>query len=264
MAFAVEGSWRTAGVCVRQDDGQLSGRVFAEREDDVDSIARQTARILSLDVDGRQFGAVGQRDPVVADLQRRYPGLRPVCFYSPYEAAVWAILSQRIQMRQAAAIKARLSETLGDLVDIHGQPMRAFPGPEKLVDLQEFAGLFANKASQLRALASAALAGELDWAHLRSRPEAEALTALQRLPGVGPFSAELILLRGAGHPDELTLVEPRFRDAVTRAYQLDHSVTDDELRVISEAWRPYRTWVTFLLRQDGALSSSGAGRHRLR
>jgi DNA-3-methyladenine glycosylase II len=84
---------------------------------------------------------------------------------------------------------------------------------------------------------------------LRSQPEDEALNRLRQLAGIGPFSSELILLRGAGHPDYLTLLEPRFRHAVARAYRLDHLPTDDDLRRISEPWRPYRMWVTFLLRQ---------------
>lgn len=48
-----------------------------------------------LDVDGRGFLEVAQRDPVVGGLQRRYPGLRPVCSYSPYEAAAWSIMGNR-------------------------------------------------------------------------------------------------------------------------------------------------------------------------
>ena len=47
------------------------------------AIRDQVARILSLDVDGSGFAAVGTADPVVAGLQRRYPGLRPVSFWSP-------------------------------------------------------------------------------------------------------------------------------------------------------------------------------------
>ncbi len=51
-------------------------------------------RILCLDIDGRGFGAIASRDPVVGALQRRYPGLRPVLFYTPYVAAAWAIIGQ--------------------------------------------------------------------------------------------------------------------------------------------------------------------------
>src|SRR5205085_2118872 len=141
-------------------------------------------------------------------------------------------------------------QSFGDLVRIHGQPMRAFPSPRVLADLQEFPGLFGNKLANLREIGRAALAGNLDAAFLRSQPDAQALALLQALPGIGPFSAQLILLRGAGHPDFLTFEEPRFRHAVTRAYGLDHEASDDDLRRISEPWRPYRTWMTFLLRQE--------------
>jgi DNA-3-methyladenine glycosylase II len=127
--------------------------------------------------------------------------------------------------------------------------MRAFPGPQVLVGVQEFAGLFGSKVANLRAVADAAVAGDLNSAYLRSLPDAQALASLEALPGIGPFSSQLILLRGAGHPDFLTFEEPLFRQAVTRAYGLDHTASDDDLRRISEAWRPYRSWVTFLLRQ---------------
>jgi DNA-3-methyladenine glycosylase II len=247
MAFAVEGSWAAAGVCVRETIGKIEGRVYGNV--DAQAVKGQVARILSLDVDGRAFEEVGKRDQVVAELQRRYRGLRPVCFYSTYEAAVWAVLSQRVQMRQAARVKDRMREALGETVDIHGEPMRAFPAPQVLLELTTFEGLFGNKLGHPHAVAHAALAGDLDAVQLRSLPEAAALKELQALPGIGPFSSELILLRGAGHPDYLTLVEPRFRRAVEIAYQLDHAPTDDDLRHISDKWPPYRMWVTFLLRQ---------------
>jgi DNA-3-methyladenine glycosylase II len=247
MAFSTDGSWQSVGVCLRDGAGVISAEVYGDA--DVERLSQQVARVLSLDVDGRGFAALGERDPVVADLQRRYPGLRPVCFYSPYEAAVWAILSQRVQMGQAARVKERMREALGDVVSVHGQAERAFPGPRALLELGDFPGLFGDKARRLNSVARAALDGDLDAAYLRSLPDARALAHLRRVPGIGPFGAELILLRGAGHPDYLTLVERRFRSAVERAYGLDHTPTDNDLQRISELWRPYRTWVTFLLRQ---------------
>jgi DNA-3-methyladenine glycosylase II len=250
MAFSVEGSWQPAGVCLRQCDSSVTADVFSDV--DVQAVRQQTARVLSLDVDGRGLRDVAIRDPVAARLLEQFPGLRPVCFYSAYEAGVWAILSHRIQMRQASAIKARLAESFGATVSIHGQPMRAFPSPRTLVDLREFPGLTAPKPARIAALAAAAVAGDLDAATLRALPDADALARLQTLPGIGPFSSELILLRGAGHPDYLTLHEPRFRRAVAEAYGLHHEPSDADLQRISEAWRPYRMWITFLLRQAAA------------
>ena len=48
----------------------------------------------------------------------------------------------------------------------------------------------------------------------------EALLELRDLPGVGAFSSELILVRGAGAPDVLPAAEPRVRAAVRLAYGL--------------------------------------------
>jgi DNA-3-methyladenine glycosylase II len=247
MAFPVEGSWTTAGVCVREVDAAINGEVYGDADPEI--VKRQTARILSLNVDGRGYAEVGVRDPVAGKLQCQYPGLRPVCFYSPYEAAVWAIISHRIQLAQAAVVKTRMAERLGETISIHGQPMRAFPGPQLLQTLDAFPGLFGRKPANLQAIARAALAGELEAAYLRWLRDEDALARLEELPGIGPFSSQLILLRGAGHPDFLTLEEPRFRHAVREAYGFDHEPTNEDLRRVSEAWRPYRMWITFLLRQ---------------
>ena len=101
-----------------------------------------------------------------------------------------------------------------------------------------------------RALGRSALEGRLDATWLRSLPAEQALVELEALPGLGPFSAELVLLRGAGHPDCLPSHESRLLRAVQRAYGLPQTPTVAELGRLAEAWRPYRTWVCFLLRAE--------------
>lgn len=81
LAFVPDGEEAAAGVCLRQPDGVVVGEVFGEA--DPDAVREQVARILSLDVDGSGFPEVGRRDPVVGELQGRWPGLRPVGFFSP-------------------------------------------------------------------------------------------------------------------------------------------------------------------------------------
>ena len=152
--------------------------------------------MLCLDVDGTGFTALGEHDRVVRALQRRFPGLRPVLFYTPYEAAAWTIISQRIRMTQAATIKARLGNELGE----HG----AFPAPARLAQLSApQPGLTTRKIDQLQTLAAAAEDGALSRQRLRAMTYQDGLAHLQQLPGIGPFSAELILIRGVGHPDAL-------------------------------------------------------------
>ena len=249
LAFFADGlaeEERVAGVSVRQRGGVVFGEVFGEA--DVGVVRRQVARILSLDVDGRGFPEVGVRDPVVGALRRRYPGLRPVCFHSPYEAAAWAIIGHRVRIVQAAKVRARMAEELGPKVRVEDRTEHAFPSPSRLAELEEFPGLTETKIERLKHLARAASTGDLEADVLRSLPADEALSRLQELPGIGPFSAELILLRGTGEPDHLPTQEPRLALAVAKAYGLEETPDIEESREISENWRPYRTWVALHLR----------------
>ncbi len=214
----------------------------------VAEVRPQVERILSLDVDGSGFPAVGERDPVVGQVQRRYPGLRPVGFWSPYEAAAWTIIGHRIRITQAAAIKARMAERLGEPVSFGGRVVHAFPAPKRLAELGTFPGLSGRKPEWLRSVAQAALDGQLDAARLRAMPAEEALADLKKLPGIGDFSAGLTLLRGANAPDAVPGAEPRLARAIALAYGLPGPATADQIQQISENWRPYRTWVTLLLR----------------
>ena len=89
--------------------------------------------------------------------------------------------------------------------------------------------------------------GQLDGAHLRSLEPTRALDQLQGLPGIGPFGAELILIRGATHPDLFPTHERRLHQEIAHAYKLpDRSLAT--LRSVADRWRPYRSWVALLLR----------------
>jgi DNA-3-methyladenine glycosylase II len=251
LAFPVEGSWETVGVRVRQDGGDVTADVVSPASPEAElmtAVRAQVERILSLDVDGSDFLAVGERDPVAGRLQQRYPGLRPVGFWSPYEAAAWTIIGHRIRIRQAAAIKARMARQLGEPVSFGDRVVHAFPSPARLAGLDSFPGLAGRKPEWLRSVAVEALDGQLDAARLRGLPRETALKELKKLPGIGDFSAGLILLRGAGDPDAIAYHEPRLALAVADAYGLPGPATPGQLAEISENWRPYRTWVTLLLR----------------
>jgi DNA-3-methyladenine glycosylase II len=211
-------------------------------------VERHAARVLSLDVDGSGLAEVGERDPVIGRLLAEAEGRRPVCFGTPFEAAVWAVLSQRVSMAQAARVKDALATSLGTRMEIGGVEVIAFPGPAALLSIESFEGVWDSKLERIRALAAAAAVGDLDPARLRGFDLDEALAHLQSLPGIGPFGAMLVLARGAGHPDVPPPTLRRFRAAVAAAYGLDNEPGEAKLAELSEAWRPYRAWVTWLLR----------------
>jgi DNA-3-methyladenine glycosylase II len=227
--FRVERDWSRAAVEVVQQGDEA--RVVVTGDGDLGAAATQACRFLSLDVDARGWPDVGRRDPVIADAQERLPGLRPCGFHSPYEAAAWAVLSQRLRIVQAAHLRDTLVRRHGD--------DGAFPAPDALRTLD--LDLPGRKAEYLRAVAEAALDGRLDGAALRAVEPEEAVATVQEVKGLGPFAAELVVLRGANAPDGLPTHERRLDDEVTERY-------GRPVAEVSQRWRPFRTWAAVHLR----------------
>lgn len=252
LAFCVDGEGysRQAGVAVTQDaGGSVHGEVIGDA--DLESVRAQVARVLSLDHDAREFVRIGERDPVMARLLEAAPGLRPPVFYSPYEAAIWSVLSARRPARQMAQVRRRLSEQHGAVFDVAGERMAALPTPAQMLGVNAFPGIPEVKLQRMHGVAEAAQRGELDVDRIRSMPPEEAMQDLQRLDGIGPFYSSLIVIRATGHTDVLPENEPKALALAGRLYHLGHDAGPEEMRAIAEQWRPFRTWATVLLRAAG-------------
>jgi hypothetical protein len=222
----------------------------------------KVCRFLALDVDGRGWPQAGRRDPVIAGAQARLPGLRPCGFHSPYEAAAWSVLAQRLRIVQAARLRA-------ELIAGHGED-GAFPAPRALA--RAGLDLPGRKGEYLRAVAEAALDGLLDGAALRAVDPGQAVQRVQQVKGLGPFAAELVGPTAPGppstcvrcassaparssaaeppvRPDTLSDAEPRVPaarcSATTRRRGLPSSASTSRRSPIgtrrsSPSWRPAR------------------------
>jgi DNA-3-methyladenine glycosylase II len=219
--FCAEGDWRRAEAEVTQ--AGETARVVLAGDGDLDAAAGQVCRFLALDVDGRGWPQVGRRDPVIAGAQARLPGLRPCGFHSPYEAAAWSVLAQRLRIVQAARLRA-------ELIARHGQD-GAFPPPHTLA--RAGLDLPGRKGEYLRAVAEAALDGLLDGAALRALDADDAVQRVQQVKGLGPFAAELVVVRGANAPDALPHHERRLDAEIAEQYGPGRTLAE-----VSQAWRP--------------------------
>jgi DNA-3-methyladenine glycosylase II len=233
--FLSEYDWTPAEAVVTQDSNQA--RIEATGDGNLDAAIGQVARFLSLDVDASAWPEIGQRDPVIAAAQAALPGFRPCGFHSPYEAACWAVLSQRTRVPEAARLRR-------ELIAAHGVG-GAIPAPAVLS--REIAlghvELPGRKAEYLAAVAEAAVEGALTGPHLRSLPEETAREQLLAITGIGPFATDLILIRGTNSTDVLPHAERRLDQEITHLYGSNATLSG-----VSETWRPFRSWAAVHLR----------------
>jgi DNA-3-methyladenine glycosylase II len=245
LAFPLDGDFTPVGVALRFAGGRLQGEVAGTSRSD--AVATQVGRIFSLDVDGSGYPELGRRDSALGKVMAALPGLRPVCFTSPYETAAWAILSARISMAQAARLQDQLIAEHGQRLTVAGGEVRSFPRPEALLELGELPGLPAEKANRLRGVARAALEGRLDPDRLRSLGNEAGPESLLAIRGIGPFWSSGIYLRGCGIADVFP-DEPLSIAALGNLHGLGDRPDPAAVAEMTARYAPYRMWVCFLLR----------------
>ena len=250
LAFAADESGLGAGVVVHQAEpgGPVTGAIHSDA--DPAGVARQVARILSLDVDAGPWEDLGDRDEVLGALQERFAGLRPVLFHSPYEAASWAVISARWGRVQATRARDAIAAAHGHTFKLAGEVLSAWPSPQRLLealDAERVTGLPGEKLRRLHGVATAAAAGELDAERLHALGPEAAEDAVGELRGFGPFYRSLVVVRSVGFTDALAADEPRSRRAAAQLHGLA-ALEPDAFAALAEGWRPFRTWATVLLR----------------
>lgn len=245
MTFPVEDWSGSVAVTLKQSaKDKLEVTVYGSGNADV--ALQQALAAMSLDEDGSGWEAVGKKDTFILELQKKYHYMRPTLFHSAYEAAAAFIIGHRITIAQARKVRATVAEEHGEKITVGNETFAAFPAPDVLLTIDSIKGLNETKITRLHAVAQAALDGKLSREHLRSLPEAEALTELETLPGIGAFFSQGILYRGVGIKDGFTKDDMTFH-AIKTAYNLPEDASVESMVAIADKWQPYRMWAIVLL-----------------
>jgi len=176
-------------------------------------------------------------DPVMGSLITRHedPPLRSRGRL--FETLVRAIVGQQISAKAADAVWGRFLTTVS-VVE-----------PEAVlscsVEALRKAGLSGRKVEYIRTLAEQGdWLQSVDW---RTLEDAEVKKHLCGLRGVGPWTAEMMLIFSLLRPDILPLGDVGVVRSMERHYADGASLTEDKLTAIAEIWRPYRTVAVWYL-----------------
>ena len=119
------------------------------------------------------------------------------------------------------------------------------PSPSELLaadpQVLRDSGFSARKGQTLRALAERFVDGRLSDEALSRMTDDEVEAALTEVPGIGPWSAHGFLLVALDRPDVFLSGDIALRRAIQKAYGIDHVPTEDEMKQLSDRWRPYRS-----------------------
>jgi DNA-3-methyladenine glycosylase II len=157
-----------------------------------------------------------------------------------------AIVSQQVSTASAAAIWARV-EALGPV-----EPARILDHDDATL---RACGLSRQKIAYARAIAG----GGVDFAALRSMPDAAVVAELTRLKGIGIWTAEIYAMFCLGRADVFAPGDLALRDAAHRLFELEARPGEKQLRTMAEAWSPWRAVAARLLWQYYRVSRNREG-----
>ena len=230
---------RTASRIVRQPD-PAKPLLFVAGQRRPEGDARWAEQVLGTTAAAPVIG-----DPVIAGLAARFPGMRPTGSPSLYDGVIGAIVGQSISVKAAAVTERRLAALFNEPVELLGRAFWPLPSAAQVAAadpaLVRTSGVTQRRADALVAIARLAVDGALPSPEdCRADPD-EAARRILALPLVGRWTAESILLWGVASPDRYPTGDVALLRAARLAYG-QPGMTMRELDVLSELWRPGRSW----------------------
>ncbi len=151
-----------------------------------------------------------------------------------FTALLDAIVSQQISVAAAAAIWGRMKDA-------------KLTGPRKIIwasdDELRACGLSGQKIRYARALAEA----RIDYKALRNAPSDEVIATLVKVPGIGPWTAEIYAMFSLGHADVFPPGDLALQEAARVLFDLPARPSEREFRQIAADWAPWRAVAARLL-----------------
>ncbi|MBK1785664.1 DNA-3-methyladenine glycosylase 2 [Prauserella cavernicola] len=223
---------------------------------DLGNAVARVRRLLDLDADPEAVTQVLGADPALAPLVATTPGIRVPGAVDGTELVLRAMLGQQVSVAAARTAAGRLATELGEPMPgaSDGEPGLLFPTAATIAEhgTDVLRGPRA-RIEAIRAVAEAIATGDLDVHVGRDAPDLRA--ELLAAPGIGPWTADYVLMRVLGQPDVLLGGDLVVRKGAA-ALGLDDTAAG--LAEHAQAWRPWRSYAgMYLWRASAATTTKG-------
>ncbi|AMO54775.1 DNA-3-methyladenine glycosylase 2 family protein [Endozoicomonas montiporae] len=195
-------------------------------------VSKKIRKMFDLDSDPLMLTERLAKDPILDSLNRQSPGLRLTGMWDPFEAAITTILGQLVSLKHARLLVNQLVSSYGEKVvhPVDKSDIRLFPTPEILAncDLARLKTTGKRKES-IRTLSKLVVSGAINLSPYQCTEVLK--QQLLKIPGIGPWTAEYILLRGFNDTDAF----PSSDLVIRRALEKHKDIDPEQVR----PWRGY-------------------------
>ena len=214
----------------------------------VSAVLSQVSRLLGIDQELAPFYQMALKDPALTSIAQGLWGLHIPQTTSVWEALVLAILGQQVSAHMARILRTLLVQTYGHSIKDSGSTYHTFPSPEILMEagtkgLQSIK-LSSKKAKYIIDIASMVASRELNLERLRALSDEEVIRTITSIHGVGPWTAQWLLIRGLCRPDAFPHEDLALRRAIVNLLKDANLFRPKETLKHSRQWSPFRSYVT--------------------
>ena len=204
---------------------------------------------FDLDQDLAGFYIMAAQDKILQNLAYRYTGLRMICIPDLFEALVWAIIGQQIQLTYAYTLKKNLVEQFGECITIEGTNYWHFPSYQKIAGL-DVDGLrkythTSKKANYIIGIANAMMEGELTKETLLIKQNCRDF--ILKYKGIGPWTAEYVMMKCLHFPSAFPISDVGLHLALKQQLGLERKPTINEIKELAVNWEGWQAYAVFYL-----------------
>ncbi|NRD77351.1 DNA-3-methyladenine glycosylase 2 family protein [Bacillus sp. BRMEA1] len=198
------------------------------------------------------FYQMASQDKVLKTLAQKYDGLRIMCIPDLFEALVWAIMGQQINLTFAYTLKKRFVEQYGESLTFEGETFWLFPSFEKIAsihvdDLRKLQ-FTTRKAEYIIDIAKAMTSGELTKELLLQKKDGQQIQkTLMRIRGIGAWTADYVMMKCLHYTSSFPITDVGLHHALKNLLDLERKPTIDEIKEYAAGWEGWQAYATFYL-----------------
>lgn len=199
-----------------------------------------------------EFYRIANNDEILQSLAHKYFGLRIIGIPDLFEALVWAIIGQQINLTFAYTLKKRFIEQFGEFLIFEGQKFWLFPSFEKIAhlnveDLKKLQ-FTTRKAEYIIDIAKSMAKGELTKELLVQKKDFQQIhSSLLQFRGIGAWTADYVIMKCLQYPSAFPISDVGLHNALKNQLGLERKPTIEEIKEYAANWEGWQAYATFYL-----------------